>query len=97
MKSSLLLGLGERDEEVERAMDDLLEVGVSILVLGQYLPPSRKHVPVSEYVSPERFDSWAEEGRRRGFGFVAAGPKVRTSYRAAEAYVEQLHNGAGAP
>jgi len=92
VKSSLLLGLGERDEEIRAAMEDLLAVGVEVLVLGQYLPPSRRHAPVTEYVPPERFDAWAEEGRLLGFGYVAAGPLVRTSYRAAEAYLAQRRN-----
>ncbi|MDF1554293.1 MAG: lipoyl synthase [Deferrisomatales bacterium] len=86
VKSSLLLGLGEREEEVSRSLDDLLAAGTRILVLGQYLQPTREHAPVVEYVPPERFERWAEEGRRRGFRYVAAGPLVRTSYRAAEAF-----------
>ena len=86
VKSSLLLGVGETEAEVSRALDDLLAAGTRILVLGQYLQPTRAHAPVVEYVPPERFEQWAEEGRSRGFGYVAAGPLVRTSYRAAEAY-----------
>ncbi len=86
VKSSLLLGLGETEEEVSQALDDLLAAGTRILVLGQYLQPTREHAPVVEYVPPERFERWAEEGRNRGFGYVAAGPLVRTSYRAAEAF-----------
>ncbi len=91
-KSSIMLGLGETDEEVEAAMGELVSAGVRILVLGQYLRPTREHAPVLEYVPPETFERWAEMGRRMGFDFVAAGPLVRTSYRAAEAYVQQrLH------
>lgn len=86
-KSSIMLGLGESDVEVEDAMADLLDVGVEILVLGQYLQPTRDHAGVVEYVHPGRFEEWALLGRSMGFGYVAAGPLVRTSYRAAEAYV----------
>ncbi len=86
-KSSIMLGLGETSDEVERTMEDLRGAGVEILVLGQYLRPTRAQAPVVDYVPPERFEELAEKGRRMGFGFVAAGPLVRTSYRAAEAYV----------
>ncbi|MCP4676829.1 MAG: lipoyl synthase [Deltaproteobacteria bacterium] len=85
-KSSILLGLGETDEEIETTMRDLRAVEVDILVLGQYLRPTRANARVVEYVSPERFDALASRGEALGFGFVAAGPLVRTSYRAAEAY-----------
>ncbi len=88
-KSSIMLGLGETDQEVEQAMRELVAVGVRILALGQYLSPTRQHPPVQEYISPETFDSWAERGRELGFDFVAAGPLVRTSYRAAEAFVQR--------
>ena len=84
-----MLGLGETDEEIENAMRKLLAVGVKILVVGQYLSPSREHVPVTEYINPEKFAYWEQRGRELGFDFVAAGPFVRTSYRAAEAYVER--------
>ncbi len=86
-KSSIMLGLGETDEEVESAMADLRKVEVNILVIGQYLQPTRRHAEVEEYVHPDRFDALAEKGRAMGFGFVVAGPLVRTSYKAAEAYV----------
>ncbi len=86
-KSSIMLGVGEDRDEVLAAMDDLREAGVEILVLGQYLQPTRDHEPVAQYLPPDAFADLAEAGRERGFGFVAAGPLVRTSYRAAEAYV----------
>jgi len=88
-KSSILLGLGETRAEVLRTMADLREVGVEILVLGQYLQPTRDHAPVLQYVPPDVFREFAQEGQRMGFGHVAAGPLVRTSYRAAEAYVQR--------
>lgn len=89
-KSSLMLGLGETRDEILAAMDDLREVGVDILTLGQYLQPTTKHVLVSEFVPPDRFDELAEEGRTRGFVFVAAGPLVRSSYRAGELFIKNF-------
>lgn len=86
LKSSIMLGLGETDCEVEAAMRDLRAVGTDILVLGQYLAPTREHAEVREYAPPERFDALAAKGRELGFGFVAAGPLVRTSYKAGEAF-----------
>lgn len=81
-KSGLMLGLGERDEEVERALLDLRGAGVALLTLGQYLRPSAAHLPVARYVPPAEFDAWAERARDLGFADVAAGPLVRSSYRA---------------
>jgi len=86
-KSSIMLGLGESDAEVEAAMRDLRAVGVGILVLGQYLRPSPAHAEVVAYSPPERFAALARRGEQLGFDYVAAGPLVRTSYRAAEAFV----------
>lgn len=87
-KSSLMLGLGEREGEVREALADLRAAGVAIVTLGQYLRPSPRHLPVAEYVSPARFDAWAEEGRRLGFRYVASGPLVRSSYRAGELFLQ---------
>jgi lipoic acid synthetase len=81
-KSGLMLGLGERDDEVDTALADLREAGVALLTLGQYLQPSPDHLPVERYVSPTEFDAWAERARELGFDEVAAGPLVRSSYRA---------------
>jgi lipoic acid synthetase len=88
-KSSLLLGLGERSEEVSEALRDLRAAGVDLLTLGQYLQPSRRQLPVAEWVRPERFAALAAEGRAMGFRFVASGPLVRSSYRAAEQLVKR--------
>ena len=87
-KSSLMVGLGESEAEVAEAMDDLREVGVEVLTLGQYLRPSAWHLPVLEYVTPERFDAYGAMGRQRGFRYVASGPLVRSSYRAGELFLE---------
>ncbi len=89
-KSALMLGLGEEVDEIHQAMDDLLAVGVEILTIGQYLQPTTKHIAVESFVAPEQFDAFAEEGRKRGFAFVAAGPMVRSSYRAGELFIQHL-------
>ncbi len=87
-KSSLMLGLGETEREVDQAFDDLRLAEVDVLTLGQYLRPSLLHLPVREYVTPARFAAYRERALRRGFAYVAAGPLVRSSYRAAEFYLE---------
>jgi lipoic acid synthetase len=81
-KSGLMLGLGEADEEVLTAMSDLRSVGCDILTLGQYLQPTLKHLPVAEYVTPEKFDDFGNRAREMGFVHVASGPMVRSSYHA---------------
>ena len=81
-KSSLMLGLGEKKEEVLSAMDELRLAGVDILVLGQYLRPSPAQIPVAEYIHPEEFSRYAEEARNRGFSSVVSSPLARTSYHA---------------
>jgi lipoyl synthase len=88
-KSSLMLGLGEERVEVVQAMRDLRSVDCDILTLGQYLRPSEKHLPVVEYVRPEVFRELEEEGLALGFRFVAAGPLVRSSYKAGEFFVQR--------
>jgi lipoic acid synthetase len=83
-----MVGVGETDDEVLETMRDLRRAGVDILTLGQYLRPTPKHAPVERYVTPERFDEYAREGREMGFAFIASGPLVRSSYHAAEGFVE---------
>jgi len=85
-KSGLMLGLGETSEEIQETLKDLLEVGCSILTLGQYLQPSSAHLPVKRFVHPEEFDSRRESALSMGFSEVASGPFVRSSYRARELY-----------
>lgn len=89
-KSSLMLGLGERDEEVVEAMKDMRSVGVDILTLGQYLRPTTHHLSVVEYVTPEKFRQWEEVGKSLGFKYVASGPLVRSSYKAGEFFVKNM-------
>jgi lipoic acid synthetase len=86
-KSSLMLGLGETAAEVERALRDVREAGVDFLTIGQYLQPDRKKLKVAEYVPPERFKELEAAGLAMGFAYVASGPLVRSSYRAAEFYI----------
>jgi len=89
-KSSIMVGLGERADEVHAAMAALREHGVDFLTLGQYLQPSPAHLPVREFVSPEAFDAYREQGERLGFRYVASGPLVRSSYRAGEMFIRTL-------
>ena len=83
-KSGMMLGLGEREEEVVVAMEDLRRAGCDILTLGQYLQPTMKHLPVIEFVSPEQFAAFGNVAREMGFVHVASGPMVRSSYHADE-------------
>ena len=87
-KSGLMLGLGETDEELMQALDDLRAHGVTVLTLGQYLRPSPKHLPVVEYILPEKFDWWKIVAEGKGFRHVASGPLVRSSYHAADFHPE---------
>ena len=82
MKSGLMLGIGETIEEVENVMRDLLDVGCSMLTLGQYLQPSKAHLAVEEYVTPAQFDRYADTAKALGFKQVASAPLVRSSYHA---------------
>lgn len=88
-KSGLMVGLGETEEEVLAVMEDLRGVGVDILTIGQYLPPSRRHWPVVRYYTPEEFDGFRERGLAMGFRWVESGPLVRSSFHA-EAQVRLL-------
>ncbi|MEM2210226.1 MAG: lipoyl synthase [Nitrososphaerales archaeon] len=83
-KSSLMLGLGERDDEVLKAMDDLRKAYVDILTIGQYLQPSRYHLPVVKYIPIEKFEYFKRKGEELGFLYVASNPLVRSSYKSSE-------------
>lgn len=84
IKSGLMVGLGESDEEVLQTLRDLREAGVNIVTIGQYLPPSNTHWPLQRYVTPEKFAEWGEYAKELGFEQVASAPLVRSSYRAGE-------------
>jgi lipoic acid synthetase len=83
-KSGIMLGLGERREEILKAMDDLLEHDVTVLTLGQYLRPTPRHLPVVEYIHPDVFAEYKQIAFDKGFRHVASGPLVRSSYHAAD-------------
>ncbi len=87
-KSSMMLGLGESEGEILEAMDDLLANGVSLLNVGQYLQPTRNHIPVQKYWTPEEFDGLKEAALAKGFVHCEAGPLVRSSYHAGDQYEE---------
>ena len=79
-KTGIMLGLGEKEDEVLQLMDDVLATGCSILTIGQYMQPSRKNVAVSEYITPEKFEEYKQIGLRKGFRIVESAPLVRSSY-----------------
>lgn len=91
-KSSLMLGLGERESEVMGCLHDLRQHGVDIITIGQYLQPGKeyRYLPVEEYVTPKKFDEYGERARQLGFLYVASGPFVRSSYRAGELFLKGL-------
>lgn len=95
IKTGIMLGLGERHEDVAEFMDDALAAGVQILTLGQYLRPSTEHIPIDRYVPPEEFAEWRRHGEAVGFLHVESGPLVRSSYHARE-QVLQLQERASA-
>ncbi|XP_038063101.1 lipoyl synthase, mitochondrial-like [Patiria miniata] len=89
-KSSIMLGMGETDDEVFQTMKDLRAVGVECVTLGQYMQPTRRHLKVSEYVTPAKFDYWEKVGNKLGFAYTASGPLVRSSYKAGEFFLKNL-------
>jgi lipoic acid synthetase len=89
-KTSIMLGLGETDEEVIQTMKDLRAIDVDVVTFGQYLRPTENHLSVVEYVRPEKFDEFRTIGEDMGFKYVASGPMVRSSYKAGEFYLEHM-------
>ncbi|SYZ64839.1 lipoic_acid_synthetase (plasmid) [Leishmania braziliensis MHOM/BR/75/M2904] len=89
-KSSIMLGLGEEEEEVRQTLRDLRTAGVSAVTLGQYLQPSRTRLKVSRYAHPKEFEMWEKEAMSMGFLYCASGPMVRSSYRAGEYYIKNI-------
>src|SRR5215208_4012179 len=89
-KSSIMLGLGEMEEEVMETAKDLRSAGVDIVSIGQYLQPTSRHLPVKEYVAPEKFDSYKKSIERMGFAYTVAGPFVRSSYKAGEFFIKNM-------
>jgi len=91
-KSAIMLGLGEKEEDVIQAMKDLRAIDVDIFTIGQYLQPSQKHIKLVEYVHPDMFLHFKTVGEKLGFAFVASGPFVRSSYKAGELFVKNILN-----
>ena len=89
-KTSMMLGLGEQDQEVMDALKALRSIDVDVVTFGQYMRPTKKHMKVEEYVSPEKFDHWAKQATALGFKYVASGPLVRSSYKAGEFYIKNM-------
>jgi lipoic acid synthetase len=93
-KSSLMVGCGEEEAEIVDAMGKLRDADVDVLTIGQYLRPTPKHAPLVRYVEPDEFARYREAGERLGFKHVSSGPLVRSSYRAAEAFLKGVLHGA---
>ncbi|UXI21454.1 hypothetical protein NH340_JMT07397 [Sarcoptes scabiei] len=89
-KTSLMLGFGETDDQIKRTMEDLREAEIDCLTLGQYMQPTKRHMKVYEYVTPEKFAKWEEYGNKLGFAYTASGPLVRSSYKAGEFFIKNL-------
>lgn len=91
-KTSLMLGLGESEEDLMETLHDLRAIDVDVVTFGQYLQPTRKHLPVKKYITPEEFDEWKIKAENMGFKYVASGPLVRSSYKAGEFFLKNLLN-----
>ncbi|KAI8087807.1 uncharacterized protein B0P05DRAFT_578033 [Gilbertella persicaria] len=89
-KTSIMLGCGETDEEVLQALEELRKADVDCVTLGQYMRPTKRHMKVHEYVTPEKFKYWETKGMDMGFKYVASGPLVRSSYKAGEFYISNI-------
>jgi lipoyl synthase len=87
-KTSIMLGLSETDEEIHQALRDLRAVGCDVVTFGQYLQPSRRHLKVLDFVTPEKFQYWQDQAMSMGFLYCASGPLVRSSYRAGEFFIK---------
>ncbi|KAF8475834.1 Lipoic acid synthetase-like protein [Kalaharituber pfeilii] len=89
-KTSIMLGLGETDSQILETLRELRKVNVDVVTFGQYMRPTKRHMKVVEYVTPEKFDYWGAKAREMGFLYVASGPLVRSSYKAGEAFIENV-------
>ncbi len=89
-KTSIMLGLGETDEEIRQTLVDLRQVDCDVVTFGQYLQPQKRHLPVEAFVTPEKFKDWQQEAEGMGFLYVASGPLVRSSYRAGEFFMKGI-------
>ncbi|KAG9452025.1 hypothetical protein H6P81_004929 [Aristolochia fimbriata] len=89
-KTSIMLGCGETPDQVVRTMEKVRAAGVDVMTFGQYMRPSKRHMPVSEYITPEAFEKYRVLGMEMGFRYVASGPLVRSSYKAGELYIKSM-------
>jgi lipoic acid synthetase len=89
-KTSIMLGFGEQEEELWQALKDLRANGVDVVTFGQYMRPTKKHMAVHEYVTPDVFEMWRQRALDMGFLYCASGPLVRSSYKAGEAFIENV-------
>ena len=89
-KTSIMLGLGEKDDEIYRAMEGLRESDVDVVTFGQYMQPTKRHKKVVEYITPKKFDHLAAKAKEMGFLYVASGPLVRSSYKAGEYFIQNV-------
>ncbi|ORY67768.1 lipoic acid synthetase mitochondrial precursor [Pseudomassariella vexata] len=89
-KTSIMLGLGEQEEELMDALTELRKVGVDVVTFGQYMRPTKRHLKVEKYVTPDEFEMWRQRALDMGFLYVASGPLVRSSYKAGEAFIENV-------
>lgn len=89
-KTSLMLGHGETDEEVLQTLKDLRAIDVDCVTFGQYMRPTKKHMKVTEYVTPEKFDYWGKKAAEMGFKYSPSGPLVRSSYKAGEFFIANI-------
>jgi lipoic acid synthetase len=89
-KTSIMLGLGEEDHEVEQTLKDLRAIGCDVVTFGQYLQPTSRHLKVEKFISPEEFLNWQKVAEQMGFLYVASGPLVRSSYRAGEFFMHGM-------
>ncbi|HAZ00504.1 MAG TPA: lipoyl synthase, partial [Opitutae bacterium] len=83
-KSGIMLGIGEKEDEIKEVLQDMVKVGVDILTIGQYLQPSKQHADIDRWVTPEEFARWKEYALEIGFGVCESGPMIRSSYHAEE-------------
>ncbi len=89
-KTSIMLGCGETDAEVDQTLQDLREAQVDVVTFGQYMRPTKRHMKVEEYVKPEKFEHWQKRAEELGFLYVASGPLVRSSYKAGEFFIKNV-------
>ena len=89
-KTSIMLGLGESEPQIWSALKELRKIDVDVVTFGQYMQPTKRHMPVHKYVTPEEFEMWRQRALDLGFLYVASGPLVRSSYKAGEAFIENV-------